>query len=156
MKVDKKFILELNKPLGITKAPFRPVAKRLRLAEEKVLSTLKIYRKQGLLRRFGAMLAHKNIGLKTNVLLAWNVPAKRINSVAAVLADFPQVTHCYLRNSYSFWPYNLYSMVHARNRKACMRLISGIVRKVKIKDFRILFTLREFKKTKSALGGLLK
>jgi DNA-binding Lrp family transcriptional regulator len=156
MKVDKKFVLELNKPLGITKAPFRPVAKRLGYSEAQVLSTLKIYRKRGLLRRFGAMLAHKNIGLKTNALVAWDVPAKRINSVAAVLAGFPQVTHCYLRNSYSFWPYNLYSMVHARDRKACMRLISGMVRKVKIKNPRILFTLKEFKKTKSVLGGLLR
>jgi len=156
MKTDRKFILELNKPLPIAQRPFESVARRLGLSEEKVLSVLSDCKKKGLLRRFGAVLGHKNIGLKTNALVAWKVPVKRINSVATVLAGFPQITHCYLRNSYSFWPYNLYSMVHARDRKACMRLISGIVRKVRIKNFRILFTLKEFKKTKSVLGGLLR
>jgi len=156
MKTDRKFILELNKPLPISQRPFKSVAKRLGCSAEKVLSVLRDYKKKGLLRRFGTILSHKNIGLKTNALVAWMVPEKKINSVAKVLVAYPQITHCYLRSTYSFWPYNLYSMAHTADKKTCHRLILAIARKTKIKDFKVLFTLKEFKKTKSNLGGLLR
>jgi DNA-binding Lrp family transcriptional regulator len=156
MKVNKKFILELNKPLPIAQRPFQAVARRLGLSEEKVLSVLRGYKKKGLLRRFGAILGHKHIGLKTNALVAWKVPVQKINSVAKILARNPQISHCYLRKTYSIWPYNLYSMAHTADRTTYKRLISCLLRKTKIKDFKVLFTLKEFKKTKSELGGLLR
>lgn len=156
MEVDKKFILELNKPLGISRKPFSPIAKRLGWSEEKVLSTLKDYKAKGLLRRFGAILGHQNIGLKTNALVAWKVPQKRINCVARILKGVPPISHCYLRSSYLLWPYNLYTMLHCRDKNSCLLLLKSIAQKAGIKDYRVLFTLKEFKKTKSNLLSLLR
>ena len=102
------------------------------------------------------ILAHRNIGLKTNALVAWKVPEQKIVSVARILTTCPEITHCYLRKTYRGWPYNLYTMMHTADKKTAESLISAIARKVEIKDFRILFTLKELKKIKSNLGGLLR
>jgi DNA-binding Lrp family transcriptional regulator len=153
---DKKLIAQLNQPLDITSRPFVSLAKKLNLTEGKVLATLKSYKKTGLLRRFGAILSHRNIGLKTNALVAWKAPVNRVDSVAKTLTAYPAITHCYLRNTYSFWPYNIYSMLHSVDRGTASRLIQDISRKIKINDFRVLFTLKEFKKTKADLNQIFK
>jgi hypothetical protein len=76
--------------------------------------------------------------------------------VAKTLTAYPAITHCYLRNTYSFWPYNIYSMLHSVDRGTASRLIQDISRKIKINDFRVLFTLKEFKKTKADLNQIFK
>ncbi|MDQ3839125.1 MAG: Lrp/AsnC family transcriptional regulator, partial [Thermoproteota archaeon] len=62
------------------------------------------------------------------------------------IASFPQVSHCYKRPVYDDWPYNLFSMIHARSVQAAEGMASQISKTVKIRDYRILFSSREFKK----------
>jgi DNA-binding Lrp family transcriptional regulator len=114
--------------------------------EEVLLSSLKAYKKDGLIRRFGAILDHRKIGRKANALVAWRVKRSKINFAGRLMAKLPQITHCYVRRSYSHWPYNLYAMIHASERKDILRLIKMISQKIKTDDCRVLFTLREFKK----------
>lgn len=108
-----------------------------------------------MIRRFGAVLAHQRIGLRTNVLTAWKVPVKKINAVAGVLAFHPAVTHCYLRKAYAQWPYNLYAMVHARTQKESQAIIRSLKAKTGIRQYTVLLTLKELKKTKADLQRIL-
>lgn len=156
LKVDKKLIIALNKPLGITARPFLPMAKKLKMPEERLLFLLNAYKKNGLLRRFGAILDHQKIGFKVNGLVAWRVPLNRINGVARIFRRFPQISHCYQRKVYPAWPYNLYTMLHCRDKNPCLALVKSIALKSGIKDYRVLFTLKEFKKIKSNLKSVLR
>ena len=156
MKTDKKLILELSRPFALSPRPFRLIAQRLGMKESDILSAIDSYRKKGIIRRFGAVFAHKNIGLKTNALVAWKVQPDKISPVAKILSGSPHITHCYLRNTCTRWPYNLYSMVHASDRKMCLGIIKNIAAKTRTKDFKVLFTLKELKKTKQNLAGAIK
>ncbi len=150
MKTRKKIILALNRPLGIIKRPFYPVAKRLGWKESRVLKLVKAYKANGLIRRLGFVLAHRNIGLKSNVLVAWIVPKKNLLSVAGVFQKTAEVSHCYERATYSGWPYNIYTMIHASNKRACLGVIRRLSRDTGVKEYLPLFTLKELKKTRGS------
>ncbi len=156
MRITKKLLFSLNEPLRITQRPFKAAADEIGISEERLLSTLKSYRKQGLIRRVGAVLGHRKIGLGANALVAWKVRAGEINKVAKILAGYPEISHCYLRSTYPCWPYNIYTMLHAPNRKSCAKLIKLISQKTRIKNCRIMFTLKEFKKSRVDLSAILK
>ena len=149
MKPDKKFILALNRPLGIIKMPFAPVAKKLGWKEEKLLKAIKVYKDLGVIRRLGLILAHREIGLRSNVLVAWNVDEKDIMSAADIFCRTEEVSHCYQRKTYASWPYNIYTMIHGRNRRDCLRIVRALSGLSGTKDYRELFTLKELKKKKA-------
>ena len=149
MKPDKKFILALNRPLGIIKMPFVPLAKKLDWDEEKLLKAIKAYKDLGMIRRLGLILAHREIGLRSNVLVAWNVAKKDIIFAADIFCKAEEVSHCYQRKTYTCWPYNIYTMIHGRNRRDCFRIVKALSGMSGVKDYRELFTLKELKKKKA-------
>lgn len=155
MRITRKLLLSVNEPLRISQRPFKAAADEIGISEKQLLSALKSYRKQGLIRRVGAILGHRKIGLKANALVAWKVRAEDINKVAKILISYPEISHCYLRSTYPSWLYNIYTMLHASNRKSCEKLIKLISQKTRIKDYRIMFTLKEFKKARLDLSAIL-
>jgi siroheme decarboxylase len=156
MKPDKRIILALDRPFGIIKKPFAPVAKRLGWKESRLLELVKQYKEEGLIRRFGLILAHRNIGLRSNVLVAWDVPRKDLGRAAGIFRDAPWVSHCYQRKTFPLWPYNIYTMVHGRNRQDCLKIIGVLSRRSGISVYRALFTKKELKKTKADIWLLIK
>jgi siroheme decarboxylase len=101
----------------------------------------------GVIRRFGATLRHEEAGYNSNAMVAWLVPEDRIESVANAMVKFRQVTHCYHRSSSMDWKYNFYTMIHAEDRETCHRLARRMSEKTGIKDYILLFSEKEFKKT---------
>lgn len=132
------------------------MAKEAGLSQAQLLSVLKRYKNNGLMRRFAAVLNHRKIGLRSNVLVAWKVKKRNIKKVAKILVALPAVTHCYLRESSPSWPYNLYTMIHSSGRSRCLDLVRSISRKVQVRDFRMMFTLREYKKSSANLREVLR
>ncbi|MFA6384711.1 MAG: hypothetical protein WCY10_05005, partial [Candidatus Omnitrophota bacterium] len=100
---------------------------------------------------------HYKIGLKTNALVAWQVKRADIASVSKFLCRFPNISHCYLRKALPDWPYTLYTMVHAADRRQCMAILTLILRSIghTMSNMRILFTVRELKKTRFNAEGMV-
>lgn len=144
---DKLLINRTCKDIGEGMTPFREIASELGLSEEETLKRLNYYREIGLMRRFGAILHHRNAGFTANGMIVWNVPEKRINEVGNFLSNRSDVTHCYLRQRIPDWPYNLYTMLHDKDRKTVETSVNKLGNKLGISDFQILFSCREFKKT---------
>lgn len=151
MNPDKVFLSAIYTPLNLTKRPFRSIANKLKIEEKELIKLIEEYKGKGVIRRFGAVLNHRRIGLKVNALVCWKVEKKQINSIFGIINKFPQVSHCYIRTAYSAWPYNLYTMVHARTKKEIFRIIQKIASKIKVKDYKTLYTLKEYKKTRPVL-----
>ena len=80
-------------------------------------------------------------------MCVWNVPDERIEKVGAIMAEFPEVTHCYERPRYPDWPYNLFTMVHSYTPEDCEKVAVRISEATGIKDYTLFFSEREFKKT---------
>jgi len=64
-----------------------------------------------------------------------------------VMANFREVTHCYQRRPQRDWKYNLYTMVHGDNEDACNQIAQHISQKTGMKEYALLFSQKEFKKT---------
>lgn len=143
---DKEFIRELQKDIEIIHEPFDDLARRLGITIEQLFEKAREYERIGVMRRFAAILRHRDAGFAANGMIVWNVPEDRIDEIGTKLAEFPQVSHCYQRPIYQDWSYNLFSMVHARTKEACEKIGMEMSKHIGITDYRILFSLREFKK----------
>lgn len=143
---DKEFIRELQKDIEIVREPFVEPARRLGISVEELFAKAKEYERIGVMRRFAAILRHRDAGFVANGMIVWKVPEEKIDEIGMKLAEFPQVSHCYRRPVYQDWPYNLFSMVHARTEEACKKMGVEMSKRIGITDYRILFSSREFKK----------
>ena len=143
---DKYFIRELQKDLKVIPEPFKEMAENLSITTTELFSKAKEYEKNGVMRRFAAILRHRDAGFSANGMVVWQVPDEKIDEIGYKLAAFPQVSHCYRRPVYSDWQFNLFSMIHARTLEAAEKIAVEMSEIVEIKDYRILFSSREFKK----------
>ncbi|MDE1726361.1 MAG: Lrp/AsnC family transcriptional regulator [Thaumarchaeota archaeon] len=145
---DKKYIRELQKDLEITERPFLKPAQSLGITEEQLLEKAKYYEEIGVMRRYAAILRHREAGFVANGMIVWKVPEERIEQVGEKLGAFPQVSHCYQRPVYPDWPYNVFSMVHCKSNDDAQKIAREIQNQIDVHDYKILFSSREFKKTR--------
>lgn len=146
-KLDKAIVSLISQDIPLVKEPFVDLALKLGIEEEALLKRIKCYKKSGLMRKFSASLNHRRVGFEHNVMAVWNVPDKFTNKAGKLMASFPEVSHCYERKRAGDWNYNLYSMVHSRSRKGCLDVVRDISKKIECKDYKALFSSREYKKS---------
>ncbi len=131
--------------------PFQVLAEKSGLTEEEILSWLKRGLKEGVIRRFAGLVRHTRTGLKGNIMVAWEVPEDRLEEVGNFLAREKKISHCYERKSYPGWPYNLYTMVHAKEEKEALETVDILAKKLGLKKYLPLKTVKELKKTRLKL-----
>ena len=144
---EKKILLFAQRDLALERRPFAGIASELAITEQQVVATLARLKKRGYIRRFGAVLRHHAVGLKANCMCVWNVPASKIKTIAAAAVRDPRISHCYERTRPRQWPYNFYTMIHARTRAECRRVVETLARGSGVNDYAMLFTKKQFKKT---------
>ncbi|MEJ2727575.1 MAG: Lrp/AsnC family transcriptional regulator [Deltaproteobacteria bacterium] len=133
--------------MEVTERPYLNIAKKLGVSEKQLLELLKDLCNREVIRRFGATLRHQRSGFTANAMVAWKVDEDRIEAVGKKMADFQQVSHCYRRNPSPGWPYNLYTMVHASDERACHETARIMSEATSVKDYALLFSREELKKT---------
>ncbi len=146
-KTDRLLLKSTQDGIPIVPEPFLEISKEIGIPEDEVITRLERLVKNGVIRRFGASIGHRSIGITANAMCTWNVPDERVEEVGAIMAGFPEVTHCYERPRFPGWKYNLFTMVHAYSREECEKIAREISNATGIKDYGILFSEREFKKT---------
>ncbi|MCV0399279.1 MAG: AsnC family transcriptional regulator [Nitrosarchaeum sp.] len=145
---DKQFVRELQKDMEIIDEPFVKSANNLGITEEQLFEKMKYYESIGVMRRFAAILRHRQVGFTANGMIVWKVPNEKISEVGSKLGAFPQVSHCYERPTYSDWPYNVFSMIHCKTHHEAQEMAKTIQSQIHVDDYKILFSSREFKKTR--------
>lgn len=145
---DKHFIRELQKDMEIIDEPFAKAAKTLGISESELFKKMRYYEDIGVMRRFAAILRHRQVGFTANGMIVWKVPEDRITTVGETLGSFPQVSHCYERPTYDDWPYNVFSMIHCKTQDEANEMAKIIQDQIHVDDYKILFSSREFKKTR--------
>jgi DNA-binding Lrp family transcriptional regulator len=145
--LEKRIVAAIQGDIPVTPKPYRRIANNLNISEEVLLETLQRLCDRGVIRRYGATLRHQKSGFSANAMVAWCVDEERVHQVGELFASFKEVSHCYRRNPSEDWPYNLYTMVHARNAQACRDTTARMAAAAGIKDFTLLFSKKELKKT---------
>ena len=148
--IEKKIIALIQGDIPVTPRPYLELAEKIGISEEEFISALKDLNQRGLIRRYGATLRHQNSGFVANAMVAWQVDEERVDDVGGKMADFEEVSHCYRRNPAPDWPYNLYTMIHAKSEKSCREIAEKISRAISVDTFTLLFSKKELKKTSMA------
>lgn len=141
----------IQEDLPLVEKPFREWAAALDMTEDELLAVVSEWMRRGTIRRFAAVLNHRQVGFQANGMIVWKCPEDRIDGIGAVLASYPEVSHCYSRPAYPEWPYNLYAMVHGRSRRDCEEIADRLAAATGLNNFLILFSTREFKKKRLKL-----
>lgn len=145
---DIRVIRELQGDLPLCSRPFAGMANRLGITEEELFSHAHAFKARGIMRRYSAMLNHRQAGFQANGMAVWKVPPERSEEVGRILAAHPTVTHCYQRPSFPDWPYTHFSMIHATTKEECEEVARELSRQTAITDYQVLYSYREYKKTR--------
>ena len=146
-QLEKKIIASLQGDIPVIERPYLKLAEEIGISEEEFLTTMNNLNDRRLIRRFGATLKHQNSGFNANAMVAWIVDEKKAIETGKKMATFDEVSHCYRRNPVPGWDYNLYTMVHATDKKSCYKIVEKISNAVNIDKYAILFSKKELKKT---------
>jgi len=138
-------VLQQGLPAGTT--PFEDVARRAGIEPDTVLRVLRRWKKQGILRRIGAVVDHFKAGPRFGAMVVWRVQPQQIERVGTTLARFPQVSHAYQRRTQPTWPYNVYTMVHCYSAGQLQQIVEQMSRACGVTDYQVLTTIRELKKS---------
>jgi len=143
---DIAYICATQTNLEDVATPFAAVAERLGWTVDEVLATGRAMIERGVLRRFAAIVNHREAGFRANGMAVWNVPAERVEEFGQFVAGYRNVSHCYQRPTYPDWPYNVFSMIHAPRVDGVEAVAQAIADETGITDHRVLYSSDEFKK----------
>jgi DNA-binding Lrp family transcriptional regulator len=141
----------IQEDLPLAERPFMVWAQSLGMTETELLGLISEWLERGFMRRFAAVLNHRQAGFNANGMVVWSCPEDQIDEKGRILATYPEVSHCYHRPAYAAWPYNLYAMVHGRTMEECRKIAEKLGDAILLRDYQILFSTREFKKIRLKL-----
>jgi len=146
--LEAALIAEIEQGIPLCACPYAEIARRIGCSEQEVIAGIERLRAQGDIKRFGVVVRHRKLGYRANGMVVWNLPDQRAAELGRCMGRFPFVTLCYRRpRQLPDWPYNLFTMVHGRDRAAVIektRLLADSCGLQDI-DYQILFSGRCFK-----------
>ena len=139
-------LLEAGLPLAAR--PYQVLAERLGASEDAVLEQVRLWNESGLFRRVGLVIKHRAMGFRANAMLVMDIPDEQVDEVGRKLGEAAGVNLCYQRpRRLPDWPYNLFCMVHGREREQVCQLIERLLADNGLSDVphQLLFSTRAFK-----------
>lgn len=135
--------------LPLEAAPFEAWAQASKRSVDEVLACLQGWLHSGTLRRFGVIVRHHELGMAANAMTVFDVPDEAVDACGAALARQPGITLAYRRARDAGWSYNLYGMVHGRDRDTVRMLIDAATARAGLAGVprEVLFSCRRFKQT---------
>ncbi len=146
----RRYVRVLQQDLPLIEQPFYAWASEAGCDVPTLLAAANRFIERRQMRRFAAVLRHRKVGMAANVMVVWQALDDRVDEAGACLAQFDEVSHCYRRPTYPDWPYDLYTMVHARSRDAIAALLERMSAAAGIPVGAMLWSGREFKKQRVA------
>ena len=134
--------------LPLVPRPFAGQAAQIGLTEDELLGILQSFIDRKLMRRFAAVMNHRNVGFKANAMGVWAVPEDELEEIGPQMAGFAAVSHCYRRPTYDDWPYTVFTMVHGRTARDCEETIDAIANETGVDEYTLLWSIKEYKKTR--------
>ena len=145
---DVALIRALQQDLPIVAEPFVPLAEQLGVSVTDVLAGAERFLDGGKMRRFAAVLHHREAGYAYNAMAVWIVPEERRPEVGKIMASFKAVSHCYERPTYPDWPYALFTMLHGQSEADCIAMAEQIKTAANIDEYALLYSTKEYKKVR--------
>jgi DNA-binding Lrp family transcriptional regulator len=149
-EVDRRIIRATQEGLPLTPRPYHHIAEQLGLEATAVMQRIERMQQSGIIRRIGAVPNHYALGYRGNGMSVWDVPDARVEELGRRIGALEFVSHCYQRPRHPpEWPYNLFAMVHGRDRDEVNHkvvLIAALLGEDYL-GHEVLFSTRILKKT---------
>lgn len=144
--LERKISRLIQQDIALAKRPFKDIAGKVGTSEEQVLTAIRGLMTKGVIRKCGAILRHQKAGFPHNAMVVWAVPQGGIEFAGRTLASFKEVTHCYERTPPLEGRYNVFTMVHFSEEDQ-ESVIHRLSQETRIKDFKVLTSEEEYKKS---------
>lgn len=144
---DWQVLVRLQAGVPLCPQPFADMAGDVGMEEADFLQRVRRLQAEGIIRRLGPRVRHHRVGIAGNIMVVWQVSDERQQEVGELFAASPHVSHCYLRPTFDGFPYNLYTMIHARDTAAAEAIVTELAKLSGLTEYRLLPTVRELKKT---------
>lgn len=145
---DHRLLEALEGGLPLVAHPYAALGERSGLGEAEVIERLAALQAAGVVKRLGLIVRHHEIGYRANAMTVIDVPDEVVDAVGGRLTRAADVTLCYRRpRRLPDWPYNLFAMVHGRERSAVLARIDQLLTEHGLADLphAVLFSTRRFK-----------
>ena len=149
-QLDHQIVLATQAGLPLDPQPYHRVAEQLgveaSLIQERFIKMLE----DGRIRRIATIPNHYKLGFVANGMSVWNVADETVDKLGSQLGNLDYVSHCYRRPRYlPEWPYNLFAMVHGKDRDEVKDKVQKIALLLGDADqgHEILFSTKILKKT---------
>ncbi len=145
---DKQLVSLLQDGLPLCERPYEKIGRQIGLSESQVLERITALKNNGVIKRFGIIVRHHEVGYKANAMVVWNIPDSDVDDIAQQIIEFPFVTLCYRRpRRLPEWPYNLFCMIHGRDRYNVIKHLELLITANNLQNFAhdVLFNKRRFK-----------
>ncbi len=145
---DWRLIAVIQDGLPLVARPYAAIAAEIGLTEAEVCQRIRRMEEAGHIKRFGVVVRHRELGYRANAMVVWDIAEERLDAAGRWLAAQRGITLCYRRpRRLPDWPYNLFCMLHGRDRAEVRRLIAGLAALPPLAGcpHEILFSRRRFK-----------
>nr|ACF98053.1 putative heme D1 biosynthesis protein NirH [uncultured bacterium 888] len=153
---DRRLIVATQAGLPLVPRPYALVAAAVGASEGEVIERLRLLLQRGVIRRIGAVPNHFALGYRANGMSVWDVDDAHVDRLGERIGALDCVSHCYRRpRRLPSWPYNLFAMVHGRNRAEVEGEVDAIAKLLgsAARGHAVLYSRRILKKTGMRLAA---
>lgn len=148
--LDRRLLEATQAGLPLVSRPYHAIGAQLGISGEEVMARFARLIARGVIRRIAAVPNHYRLGYTANAMSVWDVADGDVDTLGVRVGALPFVTHCYRRpRRPPLWPYNLFAMVHGRDRTETEAAVEEIARVLGASacDHAVLYSTRILKKT---------
>ncbi len=154
--LERELVGAIQAGLPLAPRPYAEIADRLGVDEPTVRARVRDLLEAGVIKRLGVVVRHHELGFVSNAMVVWDVPDDRVEAIGRALGEAEGVTLCYRRpRRPPHWPYNLFSMIHGRERESVRAHIEALRAQTPgLRDVAhaVLFSGRRFKQCGARYG----
>ncbi len=127
--LDRRIIEMTQSGLPLVPQPYHAIAKDVEITPEELMQRMQRMVDNGIIRRIGLVPNHYTLGYKANGMTVWDLPDEMVTELGEQIGRLDYVSHCYRRPRHKpLWNYNLFAMVHGRNRSEVSMKVEKIAK----------------------------
>ena len=96
-EIDRQLLAAVQDGLPLDPHPYAAIAGQIGLSEAEVIERIDALQKAAIIKRFGVVVRHHELGYRANAMVVWDVPDDQVAGIGEKLGRLDCVTLCYRR-----------------------------------------------------------
>jgi len=143
-----RLVAAIQAGLPLVSRPYAVVGEAIGMREDEVIACIRRMCADGIIKRLGIVVRHHELGYAANAMVVWDVPDAGVAVIGNRMGQMAFVTLCYRRpRRLPDWPYNLFCMIHGKDRQIVMRNIQDVISYCRLDGvpYEVLFSRKRYK-----------